>query len=61
MQLTYHNVECNDALEEVKIYGRDPRDASPIFTKEVSSFISSFAAVTNVLRPGDQDVAGVQL
>lgn len=25
------------ALEELKIYGRDPKDADPIFTKEVSA------------------------
>lgn len=28
--------ERDAALEELKVYGRDPRNADPIFTKEVS-------------------------
>lgn len=29
-------LDRDEALEELKIYGRDPRNADPIFTKEVS-------------------------
>ncbi|KAJ3473726.1 hypothetical protein NLG97_g10163 [Lecanicillium saksenae] len=35
--------ERNHALEELKIYGRDPRNADPIFTKEGISMLLSFA------------------
>lgn len=31
-------LDRDEALEELKIYGRDPRNADPIFTKEVSSY-----------------------
>lgn len=31
--------ERDAMLEELKVYGRDPRNADPIFTKEVSSLI----------------------
>lgn len=29
-------LERDAALEELKVYGRDPKNADPIFTKEVS-------------------------
>ncbi|TQV96920.1 Guanine nucleotide exchange factor, Ric8 [Cordyceps javanica] len=35
--------ERSNALEELKIYGRDPRNADPIFTKEGISMLLSFA------------------
>lgn len=31
-------LDRDEALEELKIYGRDPRNADPIFTKEVSYY-----------------------
>lgn len=31
-------LDRDEALEELKIYGRDPRNADPIFTKEVSNY-----------------------
>jgi hypothetical protein len=35
--------ELDAALEELKVYGRDPRNADPIFTKEVRAFGGSAA------------------
>ncbi|KAJ6785383.1 hypothetical protein PWT90_04541 [Aphanocladium album] len=35
--------ERNDALEELKIYGRDPRNADPIFTQKGISMLLTFA------------------
>ncbi|OAR00016.1 hypothetical protein LLEC1_04499, partial [Akanthomyces lecanii] len=35
--------ERNNVLEELKIYGRDPRDADPIYTKEGISMLLTYA------------------
>jgi hypothetical protein len=37
-----NNTERDAALEELKVYGRDPTNADPIFTKEVRMSCKAF-------------------
>ncbi|KAH8844463.1 hypothetical protein MCOR27_011491 [Pyricularia oryzae] len=39
--LTFYILERDAALEQLKVYGRDPRDAEPIFTKEGISTLAA--------------------